>query len=548
MSGVKRQALPKQEIEADNRPLYINILINLGLLFLSSIIFTLSFPNPLTEWGFAPLAFIALIPIFILIHRATWLGIFLYGFLYGFVNYALFNYWLINFHPLSIFIVPVIYAIYFLFFFPVLKAADVLFPRYGYLVQICIWMAYEYFRIQGFLGYAYGIIGYSQYTFIPFIQIAGITGVWAVSLLVVFPSALLGSALRHGFNRLVDFFKRHMPEVFVYGAVFIAVLIYGFFSQVDYSDSRRLRVATVQQNVDPKIGGLRAYRTSLNILLEQSREALKEEPEMIIWSETSFVPAIDYHTKYRGDPKVYALVKELIEFLEKQEIPFLFGNGDGQLIRNADGQLERVDYNSTILFDGGDLKATYRKVHLVPFTEHFPYKKQFPWFYNALVEANTSFWKRGEDFVVYEAAGVRFSTPICFEDTFGYISRRFVNEGAEMIINLTNDSWSESVPAAMQHMAMAVFRAVENKRTVVRSTNGGISCVIDPNGRILSIQEPFTEGYMISEAPVFTARDTFYSAHGEYLAVFFSFFSVVLVIFGLVRRILEKRKGPTSLD
>ena len=96
-----------------------------------ALLFALSFPSFLSERGFAPVAFVALVPVFVLVHRSSWKLIALYGILYGFTSYALFNFWLSTFHPLAIFIVPVIYATYFLMLFPLLKLADTIFrmPR-----------------------------------------------------------------------------------------------------------------------------------------------------------------------------------------------------------------------------------------------------------------------------------------------------------------------------------------------------------------------------------------------------------------------------------
>ncbi len=518
--------------------------INFGLLIISALMFSLAFPNFLSYWGFFPFGFICLIPVFIVVHRSSWITIPIYGLIYGFTAYAIFNYWLVNFHPLSIFIVPVIYAVYFMMLFPLLKGADAIFPKYGYLLQIGLWIGYEYLRTRGFLGYPYGIIGYSQYLFVPLVRLSAVTGIWGVSLLVIFPSAFLGNALKNGIFSVKTFFLKHKWEPLIYAGVFILTLAYGIISKSNYQGADTLKVALVQQNVDPKIGGLRAYRRSLDILKKHSNAALKDNPDMIIWSETSFVPGITFHTKYREDQERYLLVKELTDFLSAQDIPFVFGNGDGELIRTARG-LVRQDYNSAILYDK-EFVDSYYKTRLVPFTEHFPYRKQFPWLYNALVEADTSFWAAGDEFTVFEAAGVKFSTPICFEDTFGYISRTFVNEGAELIINLTNDSWSESVAAAMQHMAMAVFRAAENRVSVVRSTNGGISCIIDPNGKIIEIYPAFVEGYMIGEVPVYTGRKTVYRVLGNWFPVGVLWTTVAVFITGMVLYIIRKLRGQNT--
>ena len=170
-----------------------------------------------------------------------------------------------------------------------------------------------------------------------------------------------------------------------------------------------------------------------------------------------------------ADNETYGLVQELRAFLDTQTVPYVVGNDDGELQRVAEDKEIRVDYNAAILFDKGRIVDTYRKLHLVPFTESFPFKKQLPGIYDWLVNADTHFWEQGKVYTVFEADGVRFSTPICFEDTFGYLCRGFIRHGAQVLVNMTNDAWSFSVPCAMQHMTMAVFRAVENRRSVVRS-------------------------------------------------------------------------------
>ncbi len=493
------------------------VLADLGLLAASAVLFSLSFPSFLSNQGWFPLGFVCLVPLFIVVHRASWAAAPFYGIFFGYISYALFNYWLGRFHPLTLVVVPPIYAGYFLVVLPALKLADALFPRYGFLLQSALWVCYEYFlKSNGFLAYSYGNLGYSQWPFLPFIQIASVVGVWGVSLLVVFPSALLGSALKDGTAALARGWRTFVLPAAAYLAVAGAVIVYGAFSQVDTSSSRQWKVALVQQDVDPWKGGTRAYRQSLDVLLRLSREAAAENPDIVIWSETSFVPAIDWHTRYREDAERYALVKELTDFLATQSVPYVVGNDDGELRRTEEGQEVRVDFNAAILFEKGQIVDTYRKLHLVPFTEDFPFQKSLPGIYQALKNADTHFWEKGSVYTVFDAGGVRFSTPICFEDTFGYLCRGFVQRGAEVLVNMTNDAWSFSVPCAMQHMTMAVFRAIENRRSVVRSTNGGMTNIIDPNGRILSSLPPFTEGWLRGTVPVYTAARTLYTRWGDW--------------------------------
>ncbi len=519
------------------------VLVDLGLLLVSSLLFALAFPSFLSDQGWFPLGFICLVPLFAVVRRASWPAVPFYGLFFGYASYALFNYWLGKFHPLTLVVVPPIYAAYFLVTLPALKLADTLFPRHAGLLQSALWVCYEYFlKSNGFLAYSYGNLGYSQYDFLPLIQVADAVGVWGISLLVVYPSSLLGRAFADGLPGLREGWRRYAVPAAGYAAVFLGVVVYGFLSPVDTSGDRRWKVALVQQDIDPWKGGYTAYRASLDVLERQSIRAMAEKPEIVIWSETSFVPAIDWHTRYRPDTQTYGLVKELREFLAAQPVPYVVGNDDGQLKRREDGKDVRVDYNAAILFDRDRIVDTYRKLHLVPFTESFPFQKTLPAIYEWLVNADTHFWERGTAYTVFDAGGVRFSTPICFEDTFGYLCRGFVNHGADVLVNITNDAWSFSVPGAMQHMTMAVFRAVENRRSVVRSTNAGMTNIIDPNGRILSALPPFTEGFLSGTVPVHTGSTTLYTRWGDWFPFALLLLGAAGLAAGLLRHFLQPRK------
>lgn len=539
-----------QELKKQNGLTFLRkVPAELGLLLLSSILFSLSFPNFLSDTGFPLLAFISVVPVFIVVHRALWRAIVLYGIFYGLITYSIFNYWLSTFHPLAIIIVPIIYAVYFLFLFPFLKIADTLFPKYGYIVQIFLWISYEYLRTKGFLGYPYGNIGYAVSSLLPFIQSAAFAGSWGISFLVIFPSVFLGNALKEGWLKAEEFFQNHKAEGVAFLVLVVINILSGILVMKDFSLYPQWKVALIQHNADTWKGGIRTYERNFGILKRLSLEAVKENPDIVIWSETSFVPGVDWHTRYRTDKDRYALVKDLKDFLATQKVPYVIGNDDGQLKDPSlppvlpDGSYNRVDYNAVFLYEDGYLKQTYRKIQLVPFTENFPYKKTFPKFYQLLVDHDYHFWEKGTEYTVFNAAGVRFSTPICYEDVFGYISRNFVRHGAQVIVNMTNDSWSGAVSAEMQHMQMAVFRAIENRRSVVRSTNSGMTVIIDPDGRILKQLEPFTEGYLVGQVPLYDSETTFYTRFGNWFALLSLAVSVIFLAFGLIRHIIiDKRR------
>ena len=561
-------------------------LSNLVLVAIASVLFAASFPNLIFTNGLPLLAWIAYIPVFILVRRISFAASFFWGALYGYSAYGLFNYWLSVFHPLAGLIVGSIYLVYLALLFPILHIAAAAFPRRGYLAQWIIWMAYEYARTLGFLGYSYGVTGYSQWNVLPVIQIASVTGVWGVSALVVFPSAWLAAALSGpgeqglrnrdyhlnpdprsllfgSWPKIKAFFKREWLSAAIWFALLLASLIYGFVSPVDYSLERKVKTALIQHNTDPWQPSKAAtpalafeeYRKDFRILRRLSDEALAAHPDtdLVVWSETAFVPRIYWHTVVRDDRASWELVKELMDYLAKQDVPFVIGNDDARKDPALNPYFDnRVDYNAAMLFERGELKTSYRKLHLVPFTEHFPYEKQLPWIYNALKSADTHFWEKGKEVTVFSTTGkagagrgIKFSTPICFEDTFGYLSRNFVKNGAELIVNLSNDAWSTSLPAQMQHLSMAVFRTVENRRSMVRSTASGQTCGIDPNGKILAMAEAFTESALVVEVPMIS-RETLYTRYGDYLGKVFAAAGLFLLIFCIVSCIMKfvKRRLP----
>jgi len=534
--------------------------VNLALTALSVLLFAGSFPNPLMEHGFPFFAWIAYAPVFLVLYRVSLGASIFWGALYGYTAYTLFNYWLTAFHPLAGLIVGCIYLVFnaALFFF--LKLAIVLFPRRGYLVQWVVWLAYEYLRTKGFLGYSYGITGYSQWRMIPLIQIANIFGIWGVSALVVFPSTWLGKILTtelHGVTRSKGDFhtinsvklrvlRGFLFPIFIWAAALIAALCYGFLSPADYSSAPKTNIALIQHNTDPWKGGIPEYRNNYNILKRLSDEALaaQPKPDMVVWSETAFVPRIYWHETYRDDQPSWLLVKELLEYLAAQDVPFVIGNDDARKdpAKNPHAhEAYRVDYNAVMLYERGKLAGLYRKLHLVPFTENFPYEKQLPLIHRALVNADTHFWERGTEATVFTGPGFTFSTPICFEDTFGYLSRRFVQNGAEVIVNLSNDAWSKSLPAQNQHLSMAVFRAVENGRSMVRATASGQTCGITPNGKVIALAPPFTESWLTVAVPI-VKGDTLYTRWGDYLAAGFTIMAVSLLLFGGIFSIITNRR------
>jgi len=516
-------------------------LSELALLLSGALLFALAFPNFAYRWGFGFLAYFCLIPVFLLIRRIGYGKSVVYGLLYGYISYTLFNFWLAKFNPVSFVVVPMIYGVYFMFWFPVFKWADKVFSRWGYLVQVLFWLAYEIFRVQGFLGYSYGILGYSQYKLTSLIGVADLTGVLGVSLLVIFPSVWIARYLSFrkeeggGLAQLKKAAFLTVPGC-IYLLILLSSFAYSAMSEVDYSNTPKWRSSLIQHNINAWRSGLKVYEEALEKLVNISEDAALENPDVVVWSETAFVPSITWHDRHRDNREKFNLVQDLKSFLESQDVPYILGNNETIAVAG-----ERKTYNAVLVFDGENIVDTYHKIHLVPFSEHFPFEKIFPRFYKYILNNGATFYLHGDEYTVFDMGKVKAAPLICFEDTFGYLSRNFVREGAQVFVNVTNDSWSPAPACSILHAGMAVFRSVENRRSMIRATNGGFTCLIDPNGKITHWLEPFTSDHLTVDVPVYDEKETFYTRTTLIFDRFVMILSVLMGLVLLVKTILAKR-------
>lgn len=497
---------------------------DLVILAVSAFVYAMAFPSFLVTDGIGFLAFFAWIPVLWTINRAKWRTVWFYGLFYGFVFYLILNYWLKTFHPLAILIAPVLESFQYVVLFLVLKWCHGVGEKRGYLLQALAYTSYEFITQQGFLGYPFGNMAGAIWNYTLLIQIASITGIWGIIMMMITPQAWIAQNGRSIF--------RYKWDITIYILLFAAQILFGGVSLFYYGvkdPERTVRIAAVQHSADSWKGGYDTYKENFEHLRDLSLASLSGHPDLVLWSETAFVPSVAWHEAHPTNMRTYALVQDFENFGKTLGVPLVTGNPEG-LVKDAerpavlpDGSWNWKTYNTVILFGDNRILGTYRKQHLVPFTEYFPYGKQFPWLYNLLVANNYKWWEKGNEPTVFSWNGLKFSTPICFEDTFGADCAAFVDNGADLLMNLTNDSWSHSICAEMQHMTLAVFRAVENRRPLVRGTNSGITCLVTPDGVVHDPMEPFTMGWHVYEVPVGQKEGkTFYTCHPDlfaYLAI-----------------------------
>ena len=293
----------------------------------------------------------------------------------------------------------------------------------------------------------------------------------------------------------------------------------------------------VQTNADP---WLDEEEKALGLTVRLARGAVESAPErvdLVLFSETLLRrPYQEFRSYYGRHPSSDPLV------------PFIKDSG-AWLMTGAPVILDWESYegtNSAILIDPqARLADSYAKAHPVPFAEAIPFWEVA--FFREFIQnvvGLASGWVMGSEYKLmrFNAGGLElaFGAPICFEDAFADVCRRLYLQDADLLINLTNISWSKTVSAEIQHWAAARFRAIESRRTLVRSTNGGVSCVVDPWGRNISSMPLFEAEARFVEVPVYDPPSrSLYIALGDWFALsallLFALAAVILMLKELSR-------------
>jgi apolipoprotein N-acyltransferase len=514
----------------------------------SGVLYALSAPSFARTGGIPILAWVCLVPLLIVLeHVSLPQGIF-YGTLAGIIQTMISNFWLGTFNLLTLQFVTIVTLLEYVAFMAISLVVLHSNKGAGFLVFPASWIVFDFLRSRGFLGYPWGMLGTSQYAVIPLIQVASVSGVWGVTFIVTFANSVIAwyisgraKAIPRGRAPAVAL-AILLAAIFGWGALWIWTQT----SARGHGAGRSVRVALVQQDADPRKDD---YNETFDTLKRLTAEALPGKPDLVAWSETAFVPNIRRWSK--EDPSKYelaALVRDFLAYQRSIGTWLLTGNDDYEFVvrdgssgskqpegivsaerASPQGELERLDYNGAVLFSpSGQRVETYHKIHLVPFTEYFPFKKQLPGLYDFLLSFDAYLWEPGDRRVVFHHPLFTFSTPICFEDSFPNDVRLFVVAGAQVILNLSNDYWSQTDTEAMQHAANAVFRAVENGRPLARASASGLTCVVDTLGRITQRSPLYEQSFLVADISLPCRGFTVYTRLGDWFPV-----AMVAVLIGL---------------
>ena len=539
------------------------------LIILSSLLIWLSNPNYFFIDGLGFIAWVHYLPIYFLIKKSKLSQVPLIGAVYGALSYGLCGYWLNTFHPLGLIILCTGYLIIDSVLFTVLKWADLICRRNAWLLEFLIICAYEYLKTLGFFGISYCVTAYTQWKYLPLIQISSVIGVFGLNLLIIFPSAFLYSLISKKKQKRIlyhhvdsernshisayvkkeqDLADTSLTLTYFCGIIwcifFVTTLIYGHSALNKKTETDYVTVAAIQNNENPWDAGIESYSKNVRNLIQLTEEALdlSSDIDFVVWPETAVVPSIVYNYEYGNDVRRYQLISQLLNFIDESDSVFVIGNSNEIDFHGV----EKRYYNSALVFESGKNvhppePGIYSKIKLVPFSESFPLRHTFPSFYVQLLNGGSYMWEQGSDYTVFDYRGLKFSTPICFEDQFGPVCRQMVLNGARCIINLSNDSWSKSVSCQHQHLAMSVFRSVENRIPSVRSTASGVSCIIDQNGKIVKEAPEFCPAYVIGKVPVIKNEEqTLYTRFGDLAGMAESGLASLILIIQTIIVIIKK--------
>ncbi|MFC1591991.1 apolipoprotein N-acyltransferase [Thermodesulfobacteriota bacterium] len=483
-----------------------------GIVLASSAALLASASFPRT--GIVPLAWICLLPLLHMLRRATFLQAFLLGWLFGALHTLIICYWV--FHAMYTnssagFTVSLLFTVFFVGGgIGLYLAAFACMARR--VIQCCaspviasvliaaLWVMVEYLRSHLFSGIPWSLLGYSQYSWTRLIQISDITGIYGVSGIIVFSNCMLFYAL-HKRPQYGTMLKRMLPAVLLLAGV----LLYGTvrLQQYDHSTPKDAdpvgRIAVIQASIPQDSKWRQEQRRQIiTTHCDLTEQALQAGARLVFWPET----AVPFYLQERLPERILQLCRTYNAAIVAGSPRYTGKAGSHQF------------YNAAFLITEGGISTVHDKLHLFPFGEYFPLG------FIDLLKLKYSAPRQytpGDAYTVFSTGPYRFCTLICFEILFPHLVRTFMHEQVDFMANLSNDAWFGRSSAHYQHFSMAVFRAVECRRTIVRASNTGISGFISPAGTILSSLSPFTDGFLL-HTPVPCRTETAYVRYGDVFA------------------------------
>jgi len=391
-------------------------------------------------------------------------------------------------------------------------------PMTAFYAAPFLWVALEYLMTHALTGFPWGVLGLSQAKNLLFIQMVGVTGIYGVSFILIFFQAMFVGSIKT---------SRRLP--FAAGMItLVLVHFFGFLAlKMPAPTAESFPAAVIQGNVSSDIywGMVSDDRISeiFDEHLALTQKVVSDGAKLVVWPEFS-VPLC-----FNCEEGMYQVsAARLKQFARETGTTLLLGTNEV-----AGPESRRLYFNSAVCLAPDGTISRSAKMHLVPFGEYTPYKKILGFIEkisHAVGEVTP-----GPEAVLHNYAGRPFASPICYEIIFPDLVRRMTKKGASFLVTITNDGWYGKSSAPYQHFAQAIFRAVENRRYVLRAATTGISGVIDPWGRVLQKTEIGVQT-TASETITPNRHLTFYSRFGDVFSFLCLTISALILILALLKR------------
>lgn len=410
----------------------------------------------------------------------------------------------------------------FAFAFPFLGLAfaRLAFGAPGLLCLPFFFVGLEFLRSLSHLGFPWGSLAYTQTSYVKLIQFASFTSVAGVSFWVVSINLAVYFLLFTKVKRRV----RLASLVFVILAFWFPITHWQMLHK-SYG-GRSVRVALVQAEVPPSLKRADEDEKRFKVLFGETYGLARDETDLIVWPESS-VPG--YLRKELG------YLQRVQKVVDSVDTPILLGAND--LKEVGEGRYEYFNALFLVSPQKG-IVDSYHKIHLVPFGERLPFDDVLPKLRDVpLGQGNFS---PGKEFKPIKIGQVKFAPLICFEGIFPRLVRRFVNNGAQFLVNSTDDGWWGRTSGQFQLAEMAILRCIENRISMVRCANTGVSMFIDPYGRVKGRTKTYVR---VTQSASISLREgeTFYSRHGDVFG-----WAVVIMGFVLIGWIVIRRRVAKS--
>jgi apolipoprotein N-acyltransferase len=344
------------------------------------------------------------------------------------------------------------------------------------------WTLIEWLRTQGSVAMPWALIGYTQYRYLPVVQIADVVGVYGISFVLVLCNAALAEWLhsRPGIIKSSEFNDRQ-ARVLLFPAIAIAIMLtYGAYSLTHSYGGKRIRLALMQPNLGTQRTVVRAPEEELRLYRSMVERVISWRPTLVIWPESA-AP---------GDATRDAEVRRAFAGMAQLSRAYHLTGADR---RDEQGR----SYTSAVLFSPeGSLVDWYDKVSLVPFGEWTPARRWLPFGDFFHFPEDTTPGQRQAPLL---AGPIKMCVLICYETVFPALSRKGVELGANLLVCITNDSWAGESAVVPQHIAMSALRAIETRRCLATAATTGMTALVDPTGQITAIP-PYRQETLIVNA------------------------------------------------